>query len=173
MYVFIVICVHAWETNTHARVNLYEMSTYKSCWRWSVFQFSTCMSLLRHGCQRHSSLNFQTKSRMYTFPWPKMNWQFVKIFLDSKFQSRLRVLDTEDVKKKTSLFFVQGKSAWYCFKGFVLLFYVIYQSGIQNKCPKSHHSHPRPLHLFIKWIYREGKVENGLILQETLYLFVV
>ena len=29
MKVFIVICVHAWETNTHARVNLYEMSTHK------------------------------------------------------------------------------------------------------------------------------------------------
>ena len=26
---FIVICVRAWETNTHARVNLYESSTYK------------------------------------------------------------------------------------------------------------------------------------------------
>ena len=27
MKVLIVICVHAWETITHARVNLYEMST--------------------------------------------------------------------------------------------------------------------------------------------------
>ena len=33
--------------------------------------------------------------------------------------------DTDDVKQKTSLFSVQGKSAWYCFKAVVLLFYVI------------------------------------------------
>ena len=28
----------------HAGVNLYEMSTYKSCWRWSVSQFSTMVA---------------------------------------------------------------------------------------------------------------------------------
>ena len=61
MKVFTVICARAWETNTHARVNLYEMSTYKSCWSWSVSQFSTCMTLLRHGCQRNSFVHF---------PWP-------------------------------------------------------------------------------------------------------
>ena len=48
MKVFTFICVHAWETNTYARVNLYEMSTYKSSWSWSG------MCLLRHGCQRNS-----------------------------------------------------------------------------------------------------------------------
>ena len=114
MKVFIVSCLHAWETNTHARVNLYEMSIYKKCWRWSVLQFSTCMSLLRHGRQRHSLLNSQSDSQMYTFP-DQMNWQFVQILMNSKFQSKLRVLDTDDVKEKTSLFSVQGKSAWYCF----------------------------------------------------------
>ena len=45
MKVFIIIC--AWETNTHARVNLYEMSTYKSCWRCSLSQFLICMNFLR------------------------------------------------------------------------------------------------------------------------------
>ena len=35
--------------------------------------------------------------------------------MDSKFQSKLHVLDTDDVKQKTSLFSVQGKSAWYVF----------------------------------------------------------
>ena len=35
--------------------------------------------------------------------------------MDSKFQSKLSVLDTDDVKQKTSLFSVQGKSAWYVF----------------------------------------------------------
>ena len=78
---------------------------------------STCMSLLRHGCQRHSFLNSQTGSQMYTFP-DQMNWQFVQILMDSKFQSKLRVLDTDDVKQKTSLFSVQGKSAWYVFMFF-------------------------------------------------------
>ena len=44
MKVFIVICAHARETNTHARVNLYEMSTYKTMQViMKVFQISTCM----------------------------------------------------------------------------------------------------------------------------------
>ena len=72
------------------------------------------MSLLRHGCQRHSFLHSQTDRQMYTFP-DQMNWQFVQILMDAKFQSKLRVLDTDDVKQKTSLFSVQGKSAWYVF----------------------------------------------------------
>ena len=80
MKVFTVIFLHAWETNTHARVNLYEMSTYKTCWTWSVSQFSTCMSLLRHCCQRHSFWNSQTGSQVYTFP-DQMNWKFVQIFI--------------------------------------------------------------------------------------------
>ena len=43
-------------------------------------------------------LNSQTGSQMYTFP-DQMNWQFVQILMDSKFQSKLRVLDTDDVKQ--------------------------------------------------------------------------
>ena len=54
---------------------------------------------------------------MHTFP-DQINWQFVQILMDSKFRSKLRVLDTDDVKQKTSLFSVQGKSAWYCFMVF-------------------------------------------------------
>ena len=60
-----------------------------------------------------------------------MNWQFVQILKDSKFQSKRSVLDIDDVKQKTSLFlfylftfFLKGKYAWYCFMVFVLLFYV-------------------------------------------------
>ena len=69
--------------------------------------------------------NSQTDNQMYTFS-DQMNWQFVQILMDSKFHSKLCVLDTNDVKQKTSLFSVQGKSAWYCFKAVVLLFsYVI------------------------------------------------
>ena len=68
------------------------------------------MSLLRHGCQRNSVLNSQTGRQMYTSA-DQMNGQFVQILMDSKFQSKPRVLDTDDVKQKTSLFSVQGKSA--------------------------------------------------------------
>ena len=35
--------------------------------------------------------------------------------MDYKFQLKLCVLETDDVKQKTSLFSVQGKSAWYVF----------------------------------------------------------
>ena len=91
--------------------------------------------------------------------------------MDSKFHSKLRVLDTDDVKQETSLFSVQGKSAWYCFKAVVLLFYISSVSGTKNKCPNSHHNHP--LHPFIAQIYREYKAQNRLILWETLYLLVV
>ena len=62
-------------------------------------------------------LNSQTDSQIYTFP-DQMIQQFVQILIDSKFQSKLRVLDTDDVKQKTSLFSVQGKYAWYCFMVF-------------------------------------------------------
>ena len=120
---------------------------------------STCMSLLRHGCQRHSFLNSQTDSQMYTFP-DQMNWQFVQILMDSKFQSKLRVLDTHDVKEKTSLFSVQGKSAWYCFM--VLCSFVSCHLCPVHKITTNNSHQNHPLHLFITWIYH--KVQNGLIL---------
>ena len=120
MKVFAFICVHVWETNTHARVNLYDMSKYKLCWSWSVSQFSTCLSLLRHGCQRNSFWNSQTDSQMYTFP-DQMNWQFVQILMDSKFHSKLRVLDTDYVKQnswaKDFFVFCSGKICLVLFQG--------------------------------------------------------
>ena len=78
------------------------------------FNSQHAWAMFRHGCQRHSFLNSQTDSRMYTFP-DQMNWQFVQILMDSQFQSKLRVLDTDDVKRKPSLFSVLGKSAGYVF----------------------------------------------------------
>ena len=69
-------------------------------------------------------LNSQTGSQMYTFP-DQMYWQFVQMLMDSKFQSKLRVLDTDDVKQKTSLFSVQGKSSWYVFMVCSFVLYVI------------------------------------------------
>ena len=123
----------------------------------SVFQFSTCMSLLRHGCHRHSFMNSQTDSQMYTFP-DQMNWQFVQILMDSKFQSKLRVLETDNVKQKTSLFSVQGKSAWYVF---MVCSFVLCVICACYTCPNSHHS--QPVHLVNTWISRECKVQNGWI----------
>ena len=96
------------------------MSTYKSCWSWSVSQFSTCMTFLRHGCQRNSFWNSQTDSQMYTFP-DQMNWQFVQILMDSKFHSKLRVLDTDYVKQnswaKDFFVFCSGKICLVLFQG--------------------------------------------------------
>ena len=161
---FTVICVHvhAWQTNTHPRVNLFEMSTYNSCWSWSVSQLSTCMNLLRNGFQRNSWWNSQTDSQMHTFRdqinWNqlKFNWNQLKS-LEIKsieincpdingFQIPVKTScteDTDDVKQKTSLFSYQGKSSWllfFCFTSSV--------SNTQNKCPDSY----------------ECKVQNGLIL---------
>ena len=133
MKVFIVIC--AWETNTHARMNLYEISTFNLCWSWSVSQFSTCMSLLKHVCQRHS-LNSQTDSQMYTF-LDQVNWQFVQILMASKFESKLRALETDDIKRKTYLFPVHGKSksALYCFV-------VFFSFGFCHLCPVHKNAQP-------------------------------
>ena len=68
-------------------------------------------------------LNSQTDSQMYTFPDQK-NSQFVQILMNSKFQSK-RVLGTDDVKQKTSLFSVQEKPAWYVFMVCSFVLYVI------------------------------------------------
>ena len=67
------------------------------------------------------------------------------------------VLDTDGVKQKTSLIFVQGKSAWYCFMVFSFVFV---------KCQDSHHSHP--LHPLITWIYCECKFAEWIDLVESL-----
>ena len=50
----------------------------------------------------------------------------------SKFHSKLREQDTDDVKQKTSLFSVHGKSAWNYFKAFVLSSFRSSVSGTQN-----------------------------------------
>ena len=116
---------------------------------------STCMSLLRHGCQRHSFLNSQTGSQMYTFP-DQMNWQFVQILMDSKFQSKPRVLDTDDVKQKTSLFSVQGKSAWYVFTA--VCSFVLYLT-----CAQTPITAILSTYLIHDWISCECEVQNGWI----------
>ena len=146
MKMFIFICVHAWETNTLARVKLYEMS--RSCWRWSVSQFSTCTSLSRHGWQSHSFWNSQDDSQMYTF-CDQMNWQFVQC--------------TGQRWHKTKDFFdfCSGKICLVLFHGLFLLFSSSV-FGTRIKCQGYHYSHP--LHPLITWIYCECKLQNGLIL---------
>ena len=151
-------------------MNLYEMSTYKSCWRWSVSQFSTCMSFLRDGCRRHSFLNSQTDEPNAHFPWanelticPDMNGSQIPV----------KTSFTGHRWRKTKDFFVfcSGKICLVLFHAFCSFVFMPSVSGTQGKCPNSHHSHP--LHLFITRIYRECKVQNWLILKETLYLLVV
>ena len=44
--------------------------------------------------------------------------KFVQMLMDSKFQSKPRVVDTNDVKQKTSLLSVQGKICLVLFHGF-------------------------------------------------------
>ena len=154
--VFTFIYVHAWETNTYARVNLLEMSTYKSCWRWPVSQFSTFMSLLRHA--------WLPEEQIFKFPdWQvaceQANWQ---VNVHFPWPNELTICPDINVfhiplktsctghrwrKAKDFVVFCSGKSAWYCFKAVVLLFYVI--------CVR----YPS-----ITWIYRECKAQNGLIL---------
>ena len=86
------------------------------------------------------------------FPWPN-ELTFCPDINGSKFQSTFHALDTDDVTQKTSLFSVQGQSAWYCFMVVVLLFlrHLTPVHRIQCKCLHSHHNHPRHplLHEFI------------------------
>ena len=121
------------------------------CWSWSVSQFSTCMTFLRHGCQRNSFWNSQTDSQMYPFH-DQMNWQFVQVLMHSKIPLKTSCTG-HWWRKAKDFFFVQGKSAWYCFKADVLFYFTSSVSGTQNKLPNSHHNHPR--HPFITWIYRD------------------
>ena len=55
----------------------------------------------------------------------QMNWQFVQILMNSKFQSKLRVLDKEDVRERLLCFLFRENLlsivSWF----FLLLFYVI------------------------------------------------
>ena len=79
----------------------------------------------------------------------------VQILMDSKFESELRALDTDDVKQRTSLFSVQGKSA---FIGPVSCF--LFFCSIRHLCAgKNKPQTPITAILFITWIiYHECKL---------------
>ena len=114
-----------------------------------------------HGCQRNRFLNSQTDRQLYTFP-DQLNWQFDQILMDSKFHSKLRVLDTDDVKQKTSLFSVQGKSAWYCFKAVAFLFYVICVR-YTKQMPKVPSEPSSPLIYSMNWLWMQSTEWTDLI----------
>ena len=92
------------------------MSTYKSCWSWSVSQFSTCMSLLRHGCQRNSFWNSQTDSQMCPFP-DQMNWQFVQVLMGSTIPLKTSCTGHRWRKAKYFFVFCSGKICLVSFQG--------------------------------------------------------
>ena len=72
-------------------------------------------------------LNSQTGSQMYTFP-DEMNWLFVQILMNSKFQSKLRVLDTDDV-----FVFCSGKICLVCFHGFLFFCFICHRLCLLHK----------------------------------------
>ena len=79
------------------------------------------MSLLRHGCQRHSVLNSQIGSQMYTSA-DQMNWQFVQILM--YFQIRVKTSCTGHrwCKAKDFFVFCSGKICLVCFHGLFFCF---------------------------------------------------
>ena len=117
---------------------------------------STCMSLLRHGCQRHSFFKFPDWQSNVHFPWPNE----LTICADiNGFQIPVKTSCTGHRWCKEKDFFVlySGKICLVCFHG--SLFFCFIMSSVsftQSKCPNSHHSHP--VHLFNTWISRECKV---------------
>ena len=147
MKVFTFICVHAWETNTYARVNLYEMSTYKSC--WSVDQACACWDMVARGIV----LKFPDWQSNVHFPWPNE----LTICPDiNGFQIPLktsctghRLRKAKQLSKRLLCFLfrenllgIVSRLLFFCFTSSV--------SGALNKCPNSHHNHSR--HPFITWM---------------------
>ena len=117
--------------------NLYEMSSYKSCWSWLVSQFLTCKCLLRHGCQRNSFWKSQTDSQMYTFP-DQMNWQ---IFPDiNGFPIPLKTSCTGHSWRKAKDFFV-----FYSGNICLVLFQGCYFFVLRHLCPVHKINAPKPI----------------------------
>ena len=165
-FALVVVYNHTWQLIVDACMrNKFpcksEMSTYncyKSCWRWSVSQFSTCMRLLRHGCQRHSFWYSQTESQMHTFPDQMNSHWFVPDIYGVQIPVKTSCAGQRWSKTKEFFVFCSGEIVMV----FVLLLSVICPLDNLKKCLNSHHSYP--LHPFITWIFRECKVQNGLIL---------
>ena len=110
------------------------------------------MSLLRHGCQRHSLFKFSYWQSNVHFS-DQMSWQFVQICLDSQLQSKLRVLDTDDLKQRCSLFSVQGKSACYCFMVYIFILCLLCPVYKINAQTWSQPSSPPIYYMNLSWTY--------------------
>ena len=153
VFAFVVVYNHTWQLHCTCMRNKYpcksEMSTYncyKSCWRWSVSQFSTCMRL-----------KFPDWQSIAHFPWPN-EFTICPDIYGVQIPVKPSCTGQRWRKTKTSLFSVEGKSSGFC----SFAFRHPCPLGNLNKCSNSHHSHP--LHPFITRICRECKVQNGLIL---------
>ena len=127
---------------------------------------STCMSLLRHGCQRHSFFKFPDWQSNVHFPWPNE----LTICADiNGFQIPVKTSCTGHRWCKTRLLCFLFRANLLCkFSCFFFFCFMSSVSGTQNECPNSHHSHP--VHLFIAcsrlrdsrvcWIEKAPKHEN-------------
>ena len=115
MKVFTVICVHARETNT--------MQEW-ICSVWNV-HIQIMLKVISFSILNMHELVETTgcHSQMHTFP-DQMNWHFVQILMVPN--SSQNFMHSDDVVQKTSLFPVQGQSAWCCIIVVVPLFYVIW-----------------------------------------------
>ena len=93
---------------------------------------STCMSLLRHGCQRHSFFKFPDWQSNVHFPWPNE----LTICADiNGFQIPVKTSCTGHrwCKAKDFFVFCSGKICLVCFHGFLILSFMSAVSGTQNK----------------------------------------
>ena len=138
------------------------MSTSKSCWCWSVSQFSTCMTLLRLGCQRKSFWNFQTDIVKCTLFLTKRIRQFVQVLMASKIPLKTSCTGHRRRKAKRLLCFLFSENLLGIVSRLLSFCFTSSLSSTQNKCLNFHHNHP--CHPFITWIYCERKAQNGLIL---------
>ena len=143
MKVFTVICVHARETNT--------MQEW-ICSVWNV-HIQIMLKVISFSILNMHELVETTgcHSQMHTFP-DQMNWHFVQILMDSKFQSKFHALWWRSPKD----FFVSCSGTiclvlYHSCCSFVLRHLSLLHK-IQCKCLHSHHNHPRHPFITIEFI---------------------
>ena len=96
--------------------NMYELVRTCMAARGIDFKIPRLTGILWIGSQLDQRTVHQlTDRQMHTFP-DQMNWQFVQILMYSKFHSKLRVLDTDDVKQDFVVF-CSGKICLVLFQG--------------------------------------------------------
>ena len=119
------LCKSEFAWNVHIQVmlkmtsfsifNMYELVRTCMAARGIDFKIPRLTGILWIGSQLDQRTVHQlTDRQMHTFP-DQMNWQFVQILMYSKFHSKFLVLDTDDVKQKTSLFCIVSRLLFFCF----------------------------------------------------------